>query len=308
MLSYIDRYIGIILISFCFCAQVKAQQQQMYSHYTANGLAINPAYTGSRDAVSGVLSYRNQWSQIDGAPVTQTLGVHAPVWHKKIGLGLNIVNDVIGISKNFSLMSTYSYRLKLKSGYLRFGVQAGVVNYRNNWSEVITTDEVDAAFSGGDESFWKPNFGAGLYFNNQKFFAGLSVPVLIPHQLNDNNPVNGAKLYQHYFFTAGTLLGLSPKLQLKPSFLIKYVEGAPVQADLNAMFIFNKAFWFGGSYRTKDGVVFTMQYHTKKMLWIGYAYDYPLTDLNLVTKGSHEIFIGIDYQKLKSKILSPRYF
>lgn len=308
MLSYIDRYISIILITCCFCIHANAQQQQMYSHYTVNGLAINPAYAGSRDAISGVLSYRNQWSQIEGAPVTQTLGVHAPVLRKKIGLGLNIVNDVIGISKNFTLMSTYSYRLKLKSGYLRFGVQAGIVNYRNNWSEVITTDEVDVVFSGGDESFWKPNFGAGLYFNNKKFFAGLSVPVLIPHDLNDNNPVNGAKLYQHYFFTAGTLLGLSSKLELKPSFLIKYVEGAPVQADLNAMFIFNKAFWIGGSYRTKDGVVFTTQYHTKKMLWIGYAYDYPLTDLNLVTKGSHEIFIGIDYQKLKSKILSPRYF
>ena len=308
MLSFIDKYIVIIFLLLNFSAALKAQQQPMFSHYLVNGLAINPAYAGSREAISGVLTYRNQWTQIEGAPVTQTLGVHGPTLNKKVGLGLNIVNDVIGISKNFSLVTSYSYRIKLSKGYLRLGLQAGIFNYRNNWSEIVTTDEADAAFSGGDESLWKPNLGAGVYWNNKKFFAGFSIPILMPHELNINNSENGAKLYQHYYLTAGTLLNIGPKFQFKPSFLVKYVEGAPVQADLNAMFIFNKAFWIGGSYRSEDGLVFTTQFHTKKSIWFGYAYDYPLTDLNLVTKGSHEIFIGIDYQKLKEKILSPRYF
>ena len=141
-----------------------------------------------------------------------------------------------------------------------------------------------------------------------KYFAGFSIPVLVPQPLNSNNTVDGAQLYQHYFFTTGALFSLSPKLALKPSVLAKYVESAPLQLDVNMMFIFNKAFWFGGCFRSQDGIVVTTQFHTKKAIWFGYAYDYPLTDLNLVPRGSHEIFIGIDYHKLKSKIMSPRYF
>ncbi|MEM1135283.1 MAG: type IX secretion system membrane protein PorP/SprF [Bacteroidota bacterium] len=308
MLSSIDKYTLIFLVLIGMYLPVYGQQQPMFSHYLVNGLAINPAYAGSRDAVSGVLSYRNQWVQIPGAPTTQTFGIHAPVMQKKIGLGLNIVNDQIGISKNLSMMTSYSYRLKLRSGFLRLGFQGGIVNFQNNWSEVVTAQEGDITFSQGNESFWKPNFGVGAYWNNKKFFAGFSVPVLLSHELSPNNPENEAMLFKHYFFTTGTLLTLSPQVNFKPSVLLKYVAGAPLQADLNAMFIFRKAFWIGGSFRTRDGIVLSTQFHTKKSIWFGYAYDYPLTPLQQVTSGSHEIFIGIDYQKLKSKILSPRYF
>jgi len=308
MSLFIDKKCKLFIVLVCFAWQVQAQQQPMFSHYWVNGLAINPAYAGSRDRISGVLTYRNQWSQVNGAPVTQTLGLHAPVLNKKMGVGINIVNDAIGISKNLSITSAYSYRLKLAKGILQMGLQASIYNFRNNWTEIETTQENDPSFSLGDESFWKPNFGVGAFWKTSNYFIGLSIPILVPHNLNSNNTVNGAKLYQHYFLTSGALFNISPKLDIKPLMMVKYVNGAPIQFDANAMLIFNKAFWFGGGLRSRDGIIVSMQYHTRKSIWLGYSYEYPLTDLSLVTNGSHEIFIGLDYHKVKAKIFSPRYF
>ena len=64
-----------------------AQHSPLTSQYLFNGLLINPAYAGSRDALAANLTHRQQWVGFEGAPVTQILSVHAPVNRRKGGLG-----------------------------------------------------------------------------------------------------------------------------------------------------------------------------------------------------------------------------
>ncbi|WP_020529854.1 PorP/SprF family type IX secretion system membrane protein [Flexithrix dorotheae] len=285
-----------------------AQQQAMYSQYLINGLAINPAYAGSRETLSGVVGYRKQWVGLNGAPSTFNLGIHSPIKKKNIALGVNITGDEIGITKTTGVFLSGSYKIKLNKGSLRFGLQGVFTNYTQNWSEINTIDEGDNAFNLADESYFLQNFGTGLYWQSEKYFAGISIPLILSqdHGAKENGVVLSS--VRHYFMHAGTLIDLNKELKLKPSVMLKYVEGAPMQFDLNGMVILNNAFWIGASYRSMDGISLSTQFHTKKFLWFGYAYDFPLTDLNRVTTGSHEIFIGIDYYKIKSRILSPRYF
>ncbi len=298
------KHVYLIVLLWTGSFYCSAQQQAMYSQYLINGLAINPAYAGSKELLSGVVGYRKQWVGLNGAPSTFNLGVHSPLKKKNIGIGLNITGEEIGITKSTGIFLSGSYKIPMETSTLRFGLQASLTNYKQKWSEINTIDEGDNAFNLADESYLLKNFGAGIYWNSERYFAGFSIPLIL---FQDNNSI-GLNLVRHYYMHAGTLVDLNKELKLKPSIMLKYVEGAPVQFDLNTMLLLNDILWLGGSYRSMDGISLSTQIHTKKLLWFGYAYDFPLTSLNTVNSGSHEIFIGIDYFKIKSKILSTRYF
>ena len=86
----------IIVFSLIFSYVANAQQDAMYTHYMYNTLSVNPAYAGSRGALSITGLHRSQWIGFEGSPITQTLTVHTPVLTKNIGLGMSLINDKIG--------------------------------------------------------------------------------------------------------------------------------------------------------------------------------------------------------------------
>jgi type IX secretion system PorP/SprF family membrane protein len=112
----------------------------------------------------------------------------------------------------------------------------------------------------------------------------------------------------HYYFTTGFVFGNNETVKFKPSILVKYVKGAPVQFDLNMNILFNEIVWVGGSYRYNDAVIAIFEYQLSRQLRLGYAYDYPITKLSTVTTGTHEIMMGYDFGYDIMKIKNPRYF
>ena len=283
------------------------QQDPMFSQYMYNKMSINPGYAGAKGGLFGVLLHRTQWSGIEGAPTTQTFTAHTPFMGQKMGAGLNIVNDKIGVSQRLNVYGAYSYKLYLGERIVSFGVQGGFTRFGNNWSEIKTISPNDPSFSGGDESLFLPNVGAGVYYNDQKYFAGISMPYFLTHSLSSESS-SEAQLYRHLFINGGGLFELNYALKLRPTILLKYVSGAPLQADLNMSVVIKDRFWPGLSYRTGDGLSAMFQVNLKNNLWMGYAYDYPFTELNGYTSGSHEIFISYTYFIQKPKVYSPRYF
>src|ERR1051326_6999781 len=111
---------------------VFAQQDPMVSQYMFNGLYLSPAYAGVRKAPNITGSFRKQWTALDGAPVTQTLSYDQKLT-PKMGAGLIIVNDKIGVTGQTDFYGDYAYHLKLaKEMSLSLGLRAGVSNYRAN--------------------------------------------------------------------------------------------------------------------------------------------------------------------------------
>src|SRR3954464_11272768 len=82
---------------------VVAQQRPVQSLYMFDPLLINPAYAGQQVQLSATMIYRNQWVNLDGAPKTLTATIHSGFYKAKMGLGLIITNDVIGVHNDFSL-------------------------------------------------------------------------------------------------------------------------------------------------------------------------------------------------------------
>jgi type IX secretion system PorP/SprF family membrane protein len=306
------KIIVSILATFLMIFQMQAQQNVMVSQYMFNGLLLNPAYAGSHDYLSSTLMYRNQWVRVDGAPITSILAVDGPLKNRNVGLGLIIMNDKIGATDQTDVYGNYSYSIKIKEGKLALGIKAGVSRYVYNTDKLVYWDKTDNVYEAGNkQTSWLPKFGLGMYYSTKKWYAGLSIPVLFAYDPNYNFSldVNKSSLdRRHYMATAGVVLPLNEYFKLKPSFLVKYVPNAPIQADLNASLIYKDKFWVGASFRSGDAIATILEYQTGSHFRVGYSYDFTFSNIRKSTYGSHEIMIGYDFGKGVTKTKSPRFF
>jgi type IX secretion system PorP/SprF family membrane protein len=295
---------GLCCLSFCFSF---SQQDPMYSQYLYNMLAVNPAYAGSREAVSSTFFYRNQWTGFEGAPVTANLSAHAPFAGTKGAWGVNLMNDRIGVQSQTMLNLSYAYRIFLPSGNLSFGMSGGFYNFSYNWNELNLQDMGDAAFAGRDNVMLL-NMGAGIYYQTGRMALSFSSPHLINQRMIQSRGYNVTRPFNHYFAAASYLLPVNDLIALKPSVMVKMVKNAPVQGDINMTLIYKKSLYLGASYRTMNELNLMAQYQLNKNWWFGYAYDIPFSKVGYVSRGSHEVFIGYEFTLQKNKLLSPRYF
>lgn len=310
----INQLIGSLFLSV-LCFGANAQQDPMFTHYMYNTLSINPAYAGSREALTITALHRSQWVDFKGAPSTQTLTLHSPIGVKHIGLGLSGTNDKIGPINNTSVMGSFAYIMQVsKKSKLALGVNGGVNILQADLNSLDLDQQNDPTFQNNIANRVTPNFGVGVYYSRERFYAGLSSPNLIQNQYSSLDQVNGTTLTaeskRHYFFIAGAVFNLSDNLALKPTTLVKVTEGAPIEADFTASFIMMKRFLLGANFRTGDSFGALVGFDLNEQFHIGYSYDwsYGLRTPSY-NKGSHEIMLRYDFIfSGKRQIHSPRYF
>lgn len=287
-----------------FLLESKAQQEPMYSQYMFNTVIINPAYAGSREALSATILYRNQWLGIDGAPVTQTFNIHNLLKNEKIGLGLSMTNDSYTIHSHQNVNLCFAYILNLGSAKLSFGLQAGAVRTKSDFSKINFAKDEQIEVGQSVQKI-APSFGTGLYLHSEKFYFGLSCP-RIATVSKSQNPLE-LKLIPHYYAMLGINFYFSENLIFRPSTLIKHTTGSPLQADFNTFFLYNNTIGAGLAYRTTESLIGMIQVHLGKIK-IGYSYDYGVGALSRIANGSHEIFINFETTLIKDKVVSPRFF
>lgn len=299
----------LLLIGF----NARCQQDAMFTQYMFNGLAINPAYAGVHQTMEFTALARDQWTGLEGAPSTQTFSVHSPLKNRSIGVGLMIINDRIGVTNQYGAYGSYSYRIQFDNrGVLSMGLQVGFSGYQEEVSKLISSikHQTDPNFNSGDGRKFMPNLGAGLYYYTKKYYLGFSSPHLIRNKY-DSQEVADVESHQerHYFLNTGYIFDLNRDLKLKPNLLIKAVEGAPVEADINLSLLIQEMIWLGVSYRSFDSFDALIQLNINEQLSLGYAYDFATTtDLRSVHSGSHEIMINYRLKAPRHRMMTPRYF
>jgi type IX secretion system PorP/SprF family membrane protein len=297
------------------CMSAQAQQAPMYTHYMYNTLSVNPAYAGSRDALTITALHRSQWVDFKGAPLTQTLTVHSPLANEHIGVGLTLLNDKIGPTNNTAVFADFAYRMKINSkSKLALGLSAGANIFQASLNTLALDQQNDIAFQNNVSNHVTPNFGFGIYYSRERFYAGLSAPNLLENNYAVVNLANGSTLVskeqRHYFLIAGTVIKLGDELDFKPTTLVKVTPAAPVQADVTASFIIMKKLLIGAMYRTGDAVGGLVGIDLNQQFHVGYSYDWSLgLKTGKYNKGSHEIVLRYDFiYSSKKQIHSPRYF
>ena len=289
---------------------VKAQQVAMYSQYMFNGFVLNPAYAGSRRSFSTALSYRNQWTGIEGSPNTTSFTMHTGIAGKKVGLGLNVISDELGPSASTVIMGTYAYHLPFKKGNLAMGIRAGIYNFK---FDPMTLDFKNPDYiqqSGTISNKTIPSFDFGLYYYTYNLYVGLSSTHITQSEKSYSFTDDYLHILRHYIATAGYAYPLTDNLVLKPSTMVKYVEGTPVSVDLNMSILLNRKLWIGASYRTSNNLIWITEINLAQFIRIGYSYDFGINSLQKYSNGSHEIFFSVDFKlnKIESPGKETRYF
>jgi len=307
-------FIALLLMVVHF-GTASAQYEPQYTQYMYNTVVINPAYAGSRGALSITGMHRSQWLGIEGAPKTQTLNFHTPL-SERVGIGLSIVNDEIGNGTNQETYfdGIFSYTIPLaRESKLSFGIKAGAHLLNLDFTKLANYDqEVNPSLINIDNKF-SPNFGIGIYYYNESFYAGLSVPNFLKTQhFDDSNSSNSfleTERFNMYFMT-GYVYELNPRLQFKPALLLRAAQGTPLQIDISTTFLINEKFTLGAAYRWNAALSAMLGFQINDNLMLGLAYDREISELGASTfnDGSFEVLLRYEFLTRFQRRLTPRFF
>lgn len=307
------KVLYILLLTACFC---KAQQDPQYSQYMFNQLVINPAYAGTKEALSAVIDLRKQWVAMPGSPQTGTISMNGQIL-KSLGIGGHLITESIGPTKWTAAYLDLAYRFKLGKGKLSLGLSGGLVNYNMNIGELNYKDGGEPILNyNGPRT--KVDFSTGFYYHSQSFYIGGSITHLnSPNLYNSTNTVTIANvpknvslffsLQPHSFLYLGKGFKINDDLVFNPSIMIKNTSGGVASVDLNANFLLKNRLWLGVSLRSGYGFVGLFQIFVTDKFKVGYAYDQGLNKIGIQGQGSHEVVLSYDFNNFKSKMLSPRY-
>ncbi|MGM0947166.1 MAG: PorP/SprF family type IX secretion system membrane protein [Bacteroidota bacterium] len=319
------KIIGMtLLVAFMATGGTFGQQLPQFSQYIFNGLHVNPAYAGYKGEPYIQSTYRSQWVNFPGAPETFTLTADLSANEGTMGFGFTILSDQLGPAKTTGGSLAYAYRIQTGAkGFLGLGVQAGVTEYSIDGSMLDPNDFPDSEIPMGRINLFTPNLNTGLFYHNDKFYAGFSVYNMIGKNSLEREDVALAYHDFHYYLTMGALFDLSSMVKFKPSFLIKEVKGAPTSYDINAMFLFGERIWVGGSYRSnmkiwndnlesnlsnRNAVAAIIEIFATDRLRLGYAYDVNTNVLSDYRNNSHELSVGFYMTPRKAVMKNQRWF
>lgn len=284
------------------------QQDAQFTQYMYNTINVNPAYAGSRGALSVFALHRAQWVGLDGAPVTNSVSVNTPFNGSNLGLGVSLINDRIGPTQENTLSVDLSYSIQTSETFkLSFGMKATANIFNIDVAKLAPKDVGDPSFQSMQNKF-SPNIGAGLYFHSDKAYLGFSIPNFIESKRYDANEVAIFKEKINYYLIAGYVFDLDEFTKFKPALLNKMVTGAPLQLDVSVNFMFMEKFTVGVAYRWSASLSAMAGFQVTDGMYIGYGYDHETTNLRNYNSGSHEIFLRYDLFRNVNKMNTPRFF
>ena len=284
-----------------------AQQDAQFTQYMYNTINVNPAYAGSRGAMSIFALHRTQWVGLDGAPVTNAISINTPINGSNLGLGVTLINDKIGPTQENTISADLSYSINTSETFkLSFGIKATANLFNLDAAKLNPVDATDPTLQNYDK--FSPNIGAGIYLHSSKAYVGFSIPNFIETNRYNDNEVAIFREKINYYLIAGYVFDLGDSVKFKPALLTKMVQGAPLQVDVSGNFMIYDKFMVGISYRWSAALSGMVGFQVTDGLYIGYGYDKETTNLKNYNSGSHEIFLRYELFNNIGKITTQRFF
>ena len=268
-----NTILGVILLG---CSALFSQQEGVVTNYMYHMNAFNPAYVGVDGETVITSTFRQQWTGIEDAPSAQLVSFGTTLG-KNLGMGVSILNRQTFVEKQTFTAIDFSYRLKIsEKADLYMGLKAGGNFYSVNTEGLMTYNHMADPNISSISNF-NPNIGIGALLKVDKWHFSLAAPRMLSTDRADNEDglVTLAKARPHMYAVVGYdfLLNQLNKISLKPSALLRYVNGAPVSLDINTMISFDNDFEIGATYRTDSAFAGLINFSIKKRLLLGYAYE-----------------------------------
>ena len=291
------KTIILLVLLLATSSSLLAQQESMITFYKDHLNLVNPAFVGTEEGTIFQSTIRQQWTGIKDAPSTQAISFMTPLG-KKLALGLSFVHDKVFIEKQSFVTLDLSYNVTLTDELdLYMGIKAGGNNYEVNTTGLETYNIV------GDPSLvpisrFNPNVGIGFYLKHDKFYVSLSTPKMLNTERAKNQDGYATVTTDrvHYYFSGGYNFDVSENVELVPSVMVRYVNGAPFSTDFTATTIINEGFHLGATYRTDKSLAGLAKIKISKKFMLGYAYEYSLRkELLGRANGSNEFYLKFSF-------------
>ena len=291
-----------LMLAFLIGSYSFGQQTPVFSEYNYNPFIINSAHAGALQNAEISLAHSGFFSSIDGSPKSSNFSFRTALRNERMGLGAGLIHDEIGVTKSTSVFGAYSYRIPLnldEEPYwkvreptgISFGLTFGLQKYQEDLLSLgLGADPLLSQNINGT----LPIVGAGIVLNYRKFFIGLSTPNLLGDRFaSDDNldlqsPYYGYLGYRFFFNRFENVL-------LKPNVLIKYEEGAPLQADLNLSFTMHAKLEFGLGYRTNTSLNVLAGIYLFESIRLVYSYN--LAGKNLTFGNTHGLSLNFRFDR-----------
>ena len=308
------RKYAIFLLLCFFSTTVKAQQEPSFSHYWTMEPSFNPAAVGKESKINVTGAYAMTLTGFEHNPRTMYVAGDMPfmLLNKMHGVGLQMMNDQIGLFNHQRLVVQYAYKQRLFGGMLSVGVQVGLLSEIFKGSELDLEDTSDPAFSKTDDNGTALDLSAGLYFQHGPWYAGISIlhataPTI---ELGERSIYNMSNVY---YLTGGYNIRLNnPLLTIHPSMLVRY-DGVAYRGDVTCRLKYthdNRVLYAGVGYSPTNSVTAFVGglFHG---VMLGYSYEIYTSALSF-GNGSHELFVGYQtelnlYKKGRNKHQSVRF-
>ena len=319
-------YLHLFLL--LFASSLFGQQVPQFSMYSLNPYSFNPAYAGLESTLVATGVYRQQWSGLTGAPVTQHINAHLPFYAISSGVGIRLENDVIGAHNTSQVSLSYDYHLDInRNTLLSIGFSAGYLQYVLDGTKLRapegTYDDPDFSHNDlvipeGKERVGAPVFETGIFLLSKKYEIGVSLQPVFAAKLGSNAIGFAIKPIPHGIVYGAYNIDLVENLALKPSFLVKS-DLVQTQAEISLLAKWKDNIFAGSSFRgfgntSKDAFIIIAGLKLNDKTTLAYSFDVPLSPLSSVNRGSHELLLRyslnkpIGVGKLPPIIYNPRFF
>ena len=289
-----QRRILLLTVVLLTMLEAKAQYDPSFSHYWAMEPSFNPAAVGKEQKLNVAGAYNMTLTGFEHNPKTMYIGADMPLYLLGAyhGVGLQVVNDEIGLFSHKKVGVQYAYKHKLLGGMISIGVQAGLLSENFNGSEVDTEMDGDEAFAKSEVTGTGFDFAAGLYYTHRNWYVGVSsqhltAPVV---ELGETNELEIAR---SYYFTGGYNIRLrNPFLTIQTSVLGR-TDGVAYRGDISARLKYThekRVMYAGLSYSPTNSVTLLIGGYFHGIM-LGYSYEAYTSAIN-IGNGSHELFVG----------------
>ena len=307
--------LACLVLAFLATTAVEAQQLSLFTQYRENATLLNPAaveadFLTFEYNMTGGINYRKQWAGIENSPETQSARfsyINSNLTGATIHAGGYVLNDQTGptgYTGAYGRIGTVISQNPEDYG-ISVGLALGYVSYRVKVSELVLRDDGDALV-GADRSQSHPDIGLGVYGysylnNNNLLYGGLSIPQLLGFDVtfeDENGDFSIARL-RHYYANAGWYHFYSQESFLELSTWVKYVDGAPLNADLNLRYQLPTAPFIGLGFSTSKNIHFEAGLNigqatgNDKNFRVGYGFDYSVSTFGPSVGGTHEIQLAV---------------
>jgi type IX secretion system PorP/SprF family membrane protein len=271
---------------------LSGQQETILTKYTFNSLFFNPAYAGSHGngVGTGTVQYRRQWMGVEGAPTTMIASAEYGLKQHRLGLGVTIGREQIGINAHSELAISTSYKIRFENGgHLNGGIRTALHNTLSDFASLNQSDPGDPLYTQALESFSYVGVGLGIYYHDEVMYLGVSSPTvttfgsqnLVPRRVN------------HLCLNAGLVIGDEySSILWQPSILINYHQAVPLQITASVQAWFTDRFAVALHWRNEDALALSIELHFAEQWKISTAYDFTTSDLQQYSSGSPEVMLG----------------